>query len=159
MDVRYLLLFCLLVLGRPGFAQTSRISDFDELMSSLNSGGQVRVIIQFARCVRADENEKQNPIPDASAGMEIDTYEYFAAGAIGNQNPFVVFSTTKLIQNPKGKGFVLNYGKVRINSDNTAVVTTRYIHPKSYRVLMDEKYACKLNDGKNQEGINLYKNP
>ena len=89
--------------------------------------------------------------------MDIDTYEYFPVGAVHNKNTFVVFSNSKLVQNPIGKGYVLNYGKVRINEDNTVQVTAKYIHPKNYKELMSEVFVGKLNDSHNNEGINLFK--
>ena len=147
----------MLFIGRSGWSQTTRIIGFDNLMRSLNAGERIRVVIHYALCKWPAEQKDQSPVPDAIAGMDIDTYEFFAPGAAHNKNAFVVFANAKLIQNPIGKGFVYNYGKVRINADNSVMVTVKYINPKNYKALMDESFIGKLNDGSNNEGIDLFK--
>jgi hypothetical protein len=154
---KVLILFCFLFTSQLSLAQTTRIINFEDLMIVLNSGELVRVIIHYGLCKWTGEKTDSSKVPDAVTGMYIDTYEYFAPGAAGNKTAFVVFSTSKLIQNPRGKGFVFNYGKVRVNSDNSVVVTAKYIHPKSYKVLMNESFSGMLNDGINNEGISLFK--
>jgi hypothetical protein len=156
MSIKVTITLCLLFLLKAGTAQTTLIPDFGGLMEALNSGEEVRVVIQYNQCHWQDSFDL-SPIPNASAGLLIDTWEYFAKGAVRNKNAFVVFSSSKLIQNPTGKGFVYNYGKVRINEDNTVEITSKYIHPKTFKVLMDEVFAGKLHDGKNDEGISLFK--
>jgi hypothetical protein len=155
MNLKLLSLFCLIFIFRIGSAQTTPITNFDDLMNSLNAGRKVRIVIHYALCKWSDGNDK-SPVPDAIAGMDIDTYEYFAPGALHNKSAFIVFANSKLIQNPGGKGFVYNYGKVRINADNTVIVTAKYINPGNFRVQMDESFVGKLSDGKNGEGINLF---
>ncbi len=154
---KFIILSIFLLSLNWGFAQTTRLSNFDELMQSLNSGEHVRVVIEYGHCQWAPTENKQTPTPKVVTGMDIDTYEYFAVGVVHNINAFVVFSNSKLIQNPAGKGFVLNYGKVRINDDNTVQVTAKYIQPKNHKELMSEVFLGKLNDGLNNEGINLFK--
>lgn len=137
-------------------AGTVRITNFQQLITSLNTGEQVRVVIHYKLCRLASDKEGQINIPDAVAGMDIDVYEYFAAGAIGNKEEYLVFSQSKLIQNPKGEGFVYNYGKVRVNADNSVIINAKYIHPKTYEVLMDQFYTGEINDGQNNEGVNFF---
>lgn len=156
MNFRFLTLFLLLLITQVAVTQTTRIPDFYKLMESLNAGERVRVVIQYQKCAWQDTT-KNYATPDAIAGMDIDTYEYFAIGAVHNKMAFVVFSNSKLIQNPKGKGFVYNYGKVRINADNTVQVTAKYIDPLKFKELMNEIFMGKLNDGTNNEAINLFK--
>ncbi|MBN1650054.1 MAG: hypothetical protein JW857_01925 [Bacteroidales bacterium] len=153
----FLFLICLLLIGFISRAQTTRITNFDELMQSLNSGEQVRVVIQYGLCEWAPNQQKQSPTPDAITGMNIDVYEYFSPGLVNNKMAFVVFSNAKLIQNPIGKGFVYNYGKLRINADNSVQIKARYIHPKNLKVVMDETFIGEINDGTNKKGINLFK--
>jgi len=157
MKLQYFILSVLLFTCQFGFAQTIRLTSFDQLMQSLNSGEQVRVVIHYGQCQWAPTENKQTPTPKAVTGMVIDTYEYFPSGAIHNKNSFVVFSNSKLIKNPIGKGYVLNYGKVRINDDNTVQITAKYIKPGNFKELMSEVFVGKLNDGNNNEGINLFK--
>jgi len=156
MKIKVLTLLCIVLTCQLAQAQTDRITTFEELMKSLNTGEQVRVVIHYSLCTWPADKTDQSPPPDAITGMNVDIFEYFAPGTVHNKLAFVVFSNSKLIQNPIGKGFVYNYGKVRINADNTVQVTAKYIHPKSFKVVMDEVFIGRLNDGGNGEGIDLY---
>jgi hypothetical protein len=156
MKLKLFVLYCLFFACQPGLAQTTRIKNFDNLMGALNNGEQVRIIIHYARCSWQDTT-KNSPVPDAITGMNIDIYEYFAPGSVRNKTAYVVFSNTVLIENPIGQGFVYNYGKIRIYENNSVQVMVKYIHPKSFKTLMDEVFIGKINDGNNGEGINLYK--
>jgi len=96
-------------------AQPKALKNFDELMAALNAGYNVKVVIHYGKCKLVTDNGVQDKSPDAIGGMTIDTYEYFAPKAVcGNENASVVFSENKLIKNPKGKGFVYNYAKFRV---------------------------------------------
>ena len=152
-----LTLVLLIISGPVGYAQAKQINNFDDLMKSLNSGEDVRVVIHYAQCKLFINNEEQLSSPDAVSGMDISTFEYFAPGVAHNEMAFVVFSESKLIRNPKGKGYVLNYGKVRINSDGSVIINARYLNPKNYKVLMDEFFEGQINDGSNDGGVYLYK--
>jgi len=154
--LQLLVLIC--ALGSGVSAQTRQLTHFEEVTGALFRGEKVRVVIHYAQCVYLPEGSRSETPPDAVTGMDIDTYEYFAAGAIPGSPAFFVFSQSKLISNPRGKGFVINYGKVRVNSDDSVVVTARYLHPKNHRILMDEQFRGILNDGSNQGGIYFYVN-
>lgn len=95
--------------------------------------------------------------PDAVTGMIIDTYEYFAPVKEGSIKAFLAFSESKLIKNPMGKGFVYNYGKIRINEDNSAEITAMYIKPGSYRVIMEQHFRGRISIGNDEGGIFLFK--
>ena len=152
MKISVFILFSMLFISQLTIAQTTRINTFDQLMESLNTGEQVRVVIHYALCKWATDKIEQKPTPNAITGMDIDTYEYFAPGVVYNKEAFMVFSDTKLIQNPIGKGMVYNYGKIRIYADNSVQVTAEYLNPKSYKVLMHQVFKGKIN-----EGINIFK--
>lgn len=156
MKFKVLTLLLLILTVQVAVSQTTRIMDFNKLMQSLNAGERVRVVIEYQKCAWQDTTKK-SAIPNAITGMDIDTYEFFEKGVVHNKMAFVVFSDTKLIQNPKGKGFIYNYGKIRINADNTVLVTAKYIDPKNFKEQMNEVFVGKLNDGTNKEAINLFK--
>lgn len=156
--MKFRVFILLFLISQLAISQTARITSFNQLMESLNTGEKVRVVIHYAKCVwPADKINQKPPPPKAITGLEIDAYEYFAPGVVYNKEAFMVFSATKLIQNPIGKGMVYNYGKVRINADNTVQVIAKYLHPKSYKILMHEVFLCKINDGILNEGINIFK--
>lgn len=157
MKIKICFLFLLFIICLSGPAQPVRIKSFKDLEASLNNGERVRVVIHYAQCKLSTDGSQQSPAPDAITGMDIDTFEYFAPGAAHNLKAFLVFSQMKMIQNPIGKGFVYNYGKVRINDDNSVIVSAKYINPKNLKVVMDESFSGILNDGTNGGGIDLFR--
>jgi len=138
-------------------AQSRRISNFQQLMESLRAGEPVRVVIEYGLCRWSNGENDPAPTPKAITGMNIDTWEFFPEGAVHNKQSFVVFSESKLIMNPKGKGFVINYGKVKISADNSVLITAKYLRPKNNSELMSEQFAGEINDGTNQGGISIFK--
>ncbi len=154
---KILIVILCLFTGSLLHAQTIQIRNFDDLMQSLNSGEKVRIVMHYSKCNLFIDQKEQPSSPDAVSGMEISTFEYFAPGATGNNLAFLVFSDSKVISNPKGKGYVYNYGKVRINSDNKVIITARYLNPKNFKVIMDEYFEGEINDGKNKGGVYVYK--
>lgn len=138
------------------YSQDMQLKSFDELMSALNSGKHVRVIMHYSKCKLIINKEEQAASPDAILGMNIDTYEYFAAGIMANKNAFLVFSDSKLIKNPIGSGYVYNYGKVKISADNSVQILAQYLNPKNYNVLMDEMFIGEINNRDNDGGIFLF---
>lgn len=155
---KYSLLF-LMILGCPfwNYAQTIRITNFEDLMKVLNQGDKVRVVMEYGKCRLFDNLIEQPDSPDVTGGMSIDAYEYFASNAVHNKIAFVVFSTAKLIRNPKGKGFVYNYVKVRVNADNSVKINAQYLNAKNFKVQMDELFLGSINDGKNEQGISFFR--
>ncbi len=121
------------------------VQDFDELMRSLNEGNSVPMIVHYADCQLISDNEIQERVPNAIGGMDIDVYEYYAEGAVRKKVAFVVFSTSKLIQNPIGDGYVYNY--VKVSADNKVRITARYLNPITFEEEMDENFFSAIKDG------------
>jgi hypothetical protein len=68
----------------------------------------------------------------------------------------LVSSTSKLIQYPKGDGYVYNYVKIRFYDDNSVKITAEYLDANTYKVLMSENFYGEIANGKNEAGIYLY---
>jgi hypothetical protein len=149
-----LLLSSLLFAGIIVFGQ-KQLNSFEELMASLNSGKQVKMVMHYAKCQLISDNEIEDKVPDAIGGMTIDVYEYFEKGAVRNNQAFVVFSESKLIQYPKGEGYVYNYVKVKITA-NKVKITAEYLNPVNFSVMMTENFFTSINDGKNEGGVFLF---
>ena len=147
-------IFLFLLFASAGYSQ--QITSFDQLMDALKTGKQVNAVMQYAKFKLISDNEDQEKVPDAIGGMDLSTWEHFAANAVHNKEAFVVFSESKLIQNPKGDGYVYNYVKLRIESTNKVKVTARYLDPKTFEEKMDENFFGTVNDGKNDGGLFLY---
>jgi len=112
--------------------------------------------MHYAKCQLISDNEIEDKVPDAIGGMTIDVYEYFEKGAVRNDQAFVVFSESKLIQYPKGEGYVYNYVKVKITADNKVKITAEYLNPVNFSVMMTENFFTSINDGKNEGGVFLF---
>ncbi len=146
-----------LLMWGAGYTQPVKLKNFDDLMTALNGGETVRVIVQYAKCTLISDNEVEPKSPDAVGGMTIDTYEYFAKKAVrNNEKAFVVFSENKFIQYPKGDGFVYNYAKFKIEDDGKVKITVMYIDPITHKELMNENFFTTLSDD-STSGINFYK--
>jgi hypothetical protein len=63
-----------------------------------------------------------------------------------------VFSESKLIENPKGKGNVYNHAKVRIYEDGEVAIYVRYIDPTDYSLKMDESFQTVLHGRSTDSG-------
>ena len=138
------------------FSQPTQLNNYDDLIKSLTAGEKVRVIFHYVKCKQIADNEEKEKSPEAIGGMDIDAYEYFAANAVKNKEPFLVASTAKLIQNPKGDGFIYNYVKVKVSPDNKVKITAQYVDAKSFEIKMDENFFGEINDGKNDKGVYFY---
>lgn len=133
-----------------------QIESFDKLMEYLKAGQEVNVVLHYAKCQLISDNEIIDDVPDAIGGMKIDVWEYFAPMVVRNKKAFVVSSTSKLIEYPKGDGFVYNYVKIRLYDDNSVKITAKYIDSVSHEILMDESFYGKIATESNNEGIYLY---
>ncbi len=135
---------------------TTQLKDFEELMNYLKTGSEVRVVLHYAQCRLISDNEMVDDVPDAIGGMNLDVWEYFAPGVVYNEKAFLVSSTSKLIQYPKGDGYVYNYVKIKFYDDNSVKIVAQYLDAITYEVLMSENFYGKIADGKNDEGIFIY---
>ncbi len=139
------------------FAQTSnQLKSFDELMAALKAGKQVRMVVYYGKCKQISDNEEKEKAPDAVGGLTLDVFEYFAPNAVKNKQAFVVASASKLIENPKGEGFVYNYVKIKVTEDNKVKITAKYVDVKTYNENMDENFFGDINDGKNDKQVYFY---
>jgi len=143
------LVFCL-------HAESCEVGSFAELMSLLNTGGEARVVIHYGDCTLISNNEEKTYSPNAIGGMSIDVYEYFPAGIFGNKNAYVVFSSSKLIENPIGNGYVYNYVKIKISDDDSVRIIARYLDPITFDEIMDESFYTTIHTKDNDGGVYIY---
>ena len=153
------LLFAALLLSRVVSAQTP-LNNFDQLMNALTSGKSVKAVIHYGKCKLFSDGKEQTESPNAIGGMRLDTYEYFDSTVFKGKVPsFVTSSQTVLINHPKN-GYVYNYVKIKVRIDNSVEITARYLKPRvlssKYKVVMDETFKGKINDGGNDAGVFFY---
>ena len=150
---RTIVLGMMLALSSLATAQPHQLKTFDQLLTALKTGHQVRAVFHYARCrLILDKDTVQ--APEAIGGMDLWPFEYFAPQAVGNPRAFLSASQTWLIS--RRKGYVYNYVKLRLYEDGAAEITARYLQPPKMKVVMDETFLGRLNDGENEGGIFLY---
>lgn len=143
------LLFCSTLQSQPKL-----ITDFTSLMNELKSGKEIRVIIDYGKCRLIIEGEESDA-PKAIGGMSMDTFEFFDVGVVRNELAYVTSSETVLIGHPF-YGYVYNYAKLRIYSDNSVEIIARYLDPNTYEVKMDETFKTMINNSENEGGVSLF---
>jgi hypothetical protein len=87
--------------------------------------------------------------------MDLATFEYFAAGAVGNKEGYCVASHAQLIRHPR-HGYVLNYVKLSVYDSGTVKIVAQYLSPTTYEVKMDETFTTAVADGTNQGAANFF---
>jgi hypothetical protein len=148
----------LLILSLWTSGSPVQLKSFDSLSNALKEGSGVRVILHYKAMKLFDESG--NPVedvPDAVGGMDLDTFEYFSAGAVGNSEGYFASSHTHLINHPR-QGFVLNYVKLRVYESGLVKIRAQYISPTDYSVKMDETFETEINDGQNNAGAFFFLN-
>lgn len=93
---------------------------------------------------------------DAVGGMKLDTWEQFGIGLTGrraDKRTYLAASESKLISI---RGFVLNYGSVRVYDDGEVLVKVNYLDPRDYSIKMDEMFRCRISNGSDEHGASFF---
>ncbi len=93
---------------------------------------------------------------DAVGGMKLDTWEQFGIGLTGrraDKRTYLAASESKLISI---RGFVLNYGSVRVYDDGEVLVKVNYLDPRDYTIKMDEMFRCRISNGSDEHGASFF---
>jgi hypothetical protein len=152
MKINIIFLFSILFLT-TGLAQT-KIKNFDELLSALKEGKQIRVIIYYAKCkLVSDSSDTKSP--DAIGGMDISNFEYFAPMSINNPKAILSCSKTVLINHYK-RGYVYNYIKLKFYDDNNVNISAKYLATNNLNEEMNETFTGIINDYSNDGGVSLF---
>lgn len=136
-------------------AQPTPLKTAAEIMGALSSGRQVRAVLHYRDMALVDEKGAPQKSPDAVGGMDLATFEYFAAGAVGNKEGYFVASHTQLIRHPR-YGYVLNYVKLSVYDSGTVKIVAQYLAPTTYEVKMDETFTTTVADGTNKGAANFF---
>lgn len=154
MKKAFLLFFVLLSMS--GFSQT-QLKNFDEVLSALKEGKDMKTVIYYGKCKLFSEGKEQEESPDAIGGMPVAAYEYFDSSVFKGKRPsFLAFSETVLISH-KFYGYVYNYVKVKVVADGTVEITSQYLKPRRFssrfKVVMDETFKTKIDSGTGSDGV------
>ena len=117
-----------------------QLYDLDELMTALRAGKDVRVGIYYGHCTIGG-----SAVMDAQGGLTVETFEWFGAGSIGNDEAYVAFSKSSLVL--MYDEHYLDYVKVRVYEGGSVDVIAEYLNPVTYEVDMYEEFECELDQG------------
>lgn len=140
-------------------AQTA-IHSFDELMTALKAGKPVKAVIYYGKCKLFSDGVEEPESPNAIGGMKLETYEYFDSSVFKNKVPSFVTSSQTVLINQSFYGYVYNYVKIKVRTDNSVEITARYLRPRKFsskfKVVMDETFKGNINDGTNDGAVSLF---
>jgi len=134
-------------------AESEQITNFDDFLSALKQGEEIKIVIDYGVCEMISGNEIKEA-PKAIGGLKINAWEFFSKGMMRNEHAFVAFSKTNLINI---RGFVFNYVKFKIKDDDSVKITAQYANTDDYSLEMNENFFTEINDGKNEAGLSIYK--
>ncbi len=126
--------------GEDDCGEPVHLTSLDEIMDALEGGYHVRATLFYGDCTI-----NGSAVIDATGGMAVDTYEWFAAGSIGNPQDYVAFSHSSLVL-ISGVHYY-DYVKVRVYADGSVQVIAEYLDPVTYTVDMYEEFDCDLDMG------------
>ncbi len=136
------------------------ITNFDELMTALKAGKSVKAVIYYGKCKLISDGVEEPESPNAIGGMKFDTYEYFDSSVFKNKVPSFVTTSQTVLINQSFYGYVYNYVKIKVRTDNSVEITARYLKPRKFsskfKVVMDETFKGKINDGTNDGAVCLF---
>lgn len=155
----YALLILFLTFSNALSAQKS-VNNFSDLMTALKAGKSVKAVIYYGKCKLLSDGKEEPESPDAIGGMKLDTYEYFDSSVFKNKVPSFVTTSQTILINHSFYGYVYNYVKIKIRVDNSVEITARYLKPRrfssKFKVIMDETFKGKINDGSNDGAVCLF---
>lgn len=135
-------------------AAPQRLNTFEELFSTLKGGGEVRIVVDYAKTKLVLDGE-EIAAPKAIGGTQIDSWEWFDRGVVRNKLAYIATSHTVLIAHPS-YGHVHNYVRFRIYEDQSVEITARYLAVKDFEVVMDETFTGKFSNGKDENGVSFF---
>jgi hypothetical protein len=144
-QARFVLAFVhTVVLAVPALAaEPTRLQSAAEILGALTAGSQVRAVFHYKGMTLVNGQGQPETAPEAIGGMPLDTFEHFAAGAVGNPEGYLAASHTQLIRHPR-HGYVLNYVKVSVYDSGRVKIVAQYLAPGTHEIKMDETFSTEI---------------
>jgi len=133
----------------------TRLDSALEIRAALRAGGRVRAVLEYKKMHLVDRNGQELQAPDAIGGLDLEPFEYFAAGSIGNDIGYLTASHAQLVRHSRD-GYVTNYVKVTVEDTGTVRILAEYLDPHTDELLMDETFTTEIADGVNKGGAFFY---
>jgi hypothetical protein len=139
-------------------AQPVRLESAAEILRALKAGRQVRAVLHYKGMTLTNDKGQPEAAPDAVGGMPLDTFEYFAAGAVGNPEGYLAASHAQLIRHPR-HGYVINYVKVSVFDSGRVRILAQYLTPGTHEVKMDETFSTDIATAAGQGAAAFFAGP
>ena len=134
-----------------------RLPTYADVLGALANGHAVRVLVRYAMCIMTVQGRRTAAVPDSAGGLEIKTWEHFARGAAAHRNQKAYLSASETVLNAHPRhGSVLHHVRLRIYEDDSVLITTRYLKPDTYEVVMAESFEGRLSGGDDVHGVSCF---
>ena len=133
-------------------AEPSLISTYDDLLTTLTQGQNVKGILALHECT----SQTNVPTPEMYGSLNFNNFNAYEMSEGAQKKKIIATSTTMLIETQQF-GPVYNYVRLRIFTDNSAEVTSDFLNPQTFKSEHKSIYACSLSDDKVKGGVTLYR--
>ncbi len=148
-----LLLGFFIVLSQSVFAAPHKaILSYADLLNALSIGNEVRAIINLNNCTSSSTGGNTNA---GMSGLNFTQFNQYEILVGQEKRSGVATSITMLVESSRF-GHVYNYVRLRVFPDNSAVLTSQFLDPKTFALLSNTTFTCPLTVAGNQGGVNLY---
>lgn len=157
-SVKKTLLVLLMVLSSSQIhANNAKISSYDELLSAVSTGRDVKVIINFENCTTVSKDLKlATPIFGVLYRMNFDLFGYDqVVDENGEKHYAVIHSISGYTEHPT-LGPVLTYSRMRVYDNNKINIHNALYNPKSYEKILNVDYNCHI--GSDSKSIEFWAN-
>jgi hypothetical protein len=151
--MKYIFKFLLLLnLLSSAFAAPKLISNYQDLVSNLSKGDEVRAIFLINKCTTDQKTANDNNI---IAGMNFTQFNKYSIQA-NNESKNIVATSFSMMTEHSRYGLTYNYIRLRVFEDNSAEILSEYFDPKDFSRLGLIVFNCQLSQEPSQEGVTLY---
>jgi len=126
------------------------ISSYQQLLTTLKQGDEVRAILNLAQCTGQDAKS-----PQVIGGMNFTQFNQHQIKHNDELVPVIATSINMLVESAQ-YGHAYNYVRLRIFENNTAEVVSAFLNAKDFSVYKQTTFQCQLSNDKQEKGITLY---
>ena len=141
-------------------AASKNLMTYDQLLQAVQQGDDVRAIINFDKCTlkKAEGKSVADTSVDTSGTSSRINFTIFShyKVPVNNQEKFTIATSQTILTEHRVFGPVYAYGRLRVFEDNTGEFHSAYYDPKTYELKGAANYICRLGNGVDQGGIELF---
>lgn len=139
----------------PAEASTMLLTNYDQLLLSLQQGNDVAAIIYPAKCVSTSANNITSNLEGASTRLNFTMFSHYKIKTDNQHTRYAIATSLTIPTEHSSLGLVYAYSRLRIFEDNSAEYHTAYYDAKTYTLKGSASYLCKIGQGINDGAVNL----